>query len=306
MAQRNNEKARNRVWPFLLIFFIGTAACIVLGILCIDGTKVSFFQNRKGLWIALAIILLCIFCGVCVWLTIAGKDTFVKSFVSVYILLLFCLALIYIFQRTGFFEVVKSSENLQAYLEKAGVWMPIVYILLQFLQVVVLPIPSIVSTVAGIALFGPFKTMLFSLIGIIPASILAFFVGRKLGNKAVSWMIGEETLKKWQKKLKGKDNLLLTVMFLLPVFPDDVLCFVAGLSSMSTKYFLIMICISRILSVSATCYSFGFIPLNEWWGILIWGILIALLAAAFLLVYKNFDKLNAWLKRFKREKKKQK
>ena len=250
--------------------------------------------------------MLCGLCGVCVWLTVTGKDSFVKSFLSVYILLLFCLALIYIFQKTGFFEVVGSAESLQAYLEKAGVWMPIVYILLQFLQVVVLPIPSIVSTVAGIALFGPFKTMLFSLIGIIPASILAFFIGRKLGKKAVSWMIGEETLKKWQIKLKGKDNLLLTSMFLLPVFPDDVLCFIAGLSSMSTKYFLIMICISRILAVSATCYSFGFIPLNEWWGLLIWGILIVLLVTAFLLVYKNFDKLNAWLKGFKKAKKKQK
>lgn len=293
--KEKKEEYRKRSWPFLLVFFAFTVACIVFGILCIDKTQVAFVQNYKALCIALAITLLCALCGICVWLVIAGKDTLVKTFLSVYILLLFCLILIYIFQRTGFFEVVGSAESLQAYIERAGAWMPIVYILLQYLQVVLLPIPSVVSTVAGVALFGPFWTMIYSLLGIVPASATAFFIGRKFGNKAVAWIIGEETLNKWQKKLKGKDNLLLTMMFILPVFPDDVLCFIAGLSSMSTKYFLIMILISRILAVAGTCYSFEFIPLNTWWGLLIWGIFLAAIATAFVLVYKNMDKIQKWL-----------
>lgn len=303
-AEEKKEQFIKRSWPFLLVFFAFTAACIVFGILCIYGTKISFIQEFKGLWIALAVALLCALCGVCVWLVIAGKDTLVKTFLSVYILLLFALVLLFVLQVTGFFEVVGSPESLQAYLERAGVWMPIVYILLQYLQVVLLPIPSVVSTVAGVALFGPFWTMIYSLIGIIPASATAFFIGRKLGNKAVSWIVGEDDLKKWQKKLKGKDNLLLTMMFVLPLFPDDVLCFIAGLSSMSTKYFFVMIFISRILAVAGTCYSFEFIPLNTWWGLLIWGLFIAAILIVFALVYKNMDKIQHWLNTFKKGSKK--
>ena len=118
--------------------------------------------------------------------------------------------------------------------------MPIVYIIFQYLQVVLLPIPSVVSTLAGVALFGPWWTLLFSFIGIWLGSISAFFIGRKLGYKAVAWMVGEETLNKWQKKLKGKDALVLTLMFFLPVFPDDVFCFISGLSSMKKRYFFII------------------------------------------------------------------
>ena len=103
-------------------------------------------------------------------------------------------------QKTGFFDLVQSSEGLQQYLEKAGIWMPILYIALQFLQVIILPIPGIVSTMAGVTLFGPFKTLIYSLIGILLGSLTAFFIGRKLGNKAVEWIVGKETLKKWQKK----------------------------------------------------------------------------------------------------------
>ena len=131
--------------------------------------------------------------------------------------------------------------------------------------------------------------MLLSLLGIIPASVVAFFVGRKLGDKAVCWIVGEETLKAWQEKLKGKDNLFLTAMFLLPMFPDDVLCFVAGLSTMSTKYFLTIISISRLLIVFATCFSFQIIPINTWWGLLLWGLIILVVGVVFFLIYKHKD-----------------
>ena len=119
----------------------------------------------------------------------------------------------------------------------------------------------------------------------------------------MSWIVGEETLRKWQKKLKGKDGLILTIMFVLPLFPDDILCFVAGLSSMSNTYFLAMMTITRLIGISATCYSFNFIPWNTWWGLLIWGILIAILICAFFLVYKHMDRLHLFFKK-KREKSK--
>ena len=174
--------------------------------------------------------------------------------------------------------------------------MPITYILLQFLQVVILPIPGIVSTAAGVAIFGPLLTSIYSVTGILLGSFLAFYIGRKWGNKTVAWIIGEETLEKWQKKLKGKDNLFLTMMFLLPLFPDDILCFIAGLSTMSNRYFSIMIICTRVISIFATCYSVDLIPINTWWGITIWVVFFAVIIFAFIFIYKNMDKIQKWLK----------
>ncbi len=304
--ESKKEEYVKRGWPFLLIFFGFTIISIVFGILCIHGTEIAFIKDNKTLIMILTVILLCVICGLCVWFVLSGKDTLVKTSLSGYILIVFILALVFILQKTGFFEVVSSAESLQEYLEGAGVWMPIVYILLQYLQVVLLPIPSVVSTVAGVALFGPEWTIVYSLLGILPASATAFFVGRKLGNKAVAWMIGEDTLNKWQEKLKGKDNLLLTMMFILPMFPDDVLCFIAGLSSMSTKYFFIVITIARLIIITATSYSFNFIPLTEWWGIALWAVFIAVIVVVFVLAYRNLDKIQAWIKNFKARKNKDK
>ena len=295
---QKDEKKKDLL--FLIVFFLFSILCTVLGILCLGNFTQPIFVRYFSLWTtgyAIFMLMLCVFS---IWMTLAQKENFVKGLLSVYILLLFCEILLLILQKTGFFRVFQSAELLKEYIQQAGVWMPFFYILLQYLQVVILPIPSIVSTLAGVALFGAFKTTVYSLIGIILGSFTAFFVGRKLGFKAVSWAVGEENLKKWQQKLKGKDNLFLSLMFLLPLFPDDLLCFLAGLSSMSFGYFSFIILLSRILGVVGTCYSINFIPFNTWWGITFWVLFLVGVCLIFFFVSKNTEKVQKFLKKFKR------
>lgn len=304
--KKQNEKPKDGkkgAYLFILVFFIFTVLSAVFGCLCLRGAQ-NFFIDRHCLLLSvLQGLFFFAVGGFCVWFVLSDRKTLAKTFLSLYILILFCLILIFVFQKTGFFNVVRTPEKLQAYIERAGMWMPLFYTLLQFLQVVVLPIPSVVSTVVGVALFGPFWAMIYSLAGIILGSATAFFIGRRLGYKAVAWMIGEETLEKWQKKMKGKDNVFLTLMFLLPLFPDDILCFVAGLSSMTTKYFLTMILISRTLAIAGTCYSIDFIPFDTWWGIALWVSFLIGVVVLFVVVYKNMDKIQRWLKKIKKKKK---
>ncbi len=187
---------------------------------------------------------------------------------------------------TGIISKINSIQALRDYIQNFGSWAVVLFILFSFLQVVVLPVPGSVSIAAGVALFGPLKCAIYSFIGILSGSIVAFAIGRWIGYRAVKWIVGEDTLKKWLETLKGKDYLILSLMFLLPMFPDDVLCFVAGLSSMTWPYFLIMIIVTRAISVFSVSYSLGLIPFNTWWGILIWVIIAAAVLLSFWLVWK--------------------
>ncbi len=230
------------------------------------------------------------------------KQVVYKCCIIAYILFDFLLIGLYALLETGFMNVLRDEGSFESYIESAGSFMVVLFIVLQFLQVVILPIPSTVTVVAGAALFHPFWGSVYSLIGIVLGSLAAFLIGRYAGIRVVSWMVGKETLEKWLKKIKGKDKLLLTAMFLLPVFPDDVLCFVAGFSSMSVWYFLTVILISRVLAIFATSYSVTLIPINTWWGILIWAVLIALVIVLFVFLYKKSDAILGWFeKKFHRE-----
>lgn len=230
------------------------------------------------------------------------KEPLYKFCISAYILGVFAVILIYILLLTGFFDIIGDQDKFIEYLEQAGPWMAALFVLLQFLQVVILPIPSTLTVAAGTFLFGSALNVVYSLTGIVLGSVCAFLIGRYAGHKAVAWIVGKETLEKWLKKIEGKDKLVLSAMFLLPVFPDDVLCFVAGLSSMSFLFFIIVISVSRVLAITATSYLLEFIPLNTWWGLLTWGLFFAVLLVAFVFLYRHADELQErFFKKLRRE-----
>ena len=291
-------------WLNFSVLSVLASVTLLLEVLCLIQVDDGIIFKFKTVFYVGVVLITLIFYGLSVLFYVKGLDALYKSCISLFVLVSFVLAVLLLMMTSGFFEVVNSPEKFKEYLENAGAWMPVAYIILQFLQVIILPIPSFVSVAAGVALFGGERTLLYSYIAIVPASIVAFFIGRKLGTKAVVWMIGKDVFERWQKKLKGKDNLVLSTMFLLPLFPDDVLCFIAGLSSMSNKYYIVMILICRLVNLTSTTFSINFIPFNTWWGILLWVVLGVVFSLLFLILYKNTDKISAWAsKTFKKDKK---
>ena len=298
MKQQKEKKCgwKKKIF-FLSAFFILSLLCIIFTALVLNKIQKPFIKDNFW-WISFVLggVYIAVF-AFSAYFLYKDKENLIKTTISIYLFALFFLVLVFVLQVTGFFTVFNDVEKLREYLEKAGAWMPITYIILQALQVIILPIPGIISTAAGVAIFGAFLTAVYSIIGILVGSFVAFYIGRKWGNKAVAWIIGADTLEKWQKKLKGKDNLFLTLMLVLPLFPDDILCFVAGLSTMSNQYFAVMIICTRVISIFATCYSVDLIPLNTWWGIAIWIAFFAAVIFAFIFIYKNMDKIQKRLKK---------
>ncbi len=295
--KHENKQTKPQRAMGLICLFLFTALTLIFGVLIVLESKNGFVKANRLLIIALLVFVV----GLLVFFGIAfekkGKIFLFRLSVTVMFLCAFISTGYYVLLKSGFLTIFSDSAAYEEFLAGAGGWMAVIYVLLQFLQVIVLPIPSLVSTLAGVALFGPHLALLYSLIGILLGSYVAFFIGRKIGYRAVVWIVGEEELNKWQKKLKGKDNFILTAMFLLPLFPDDVLCFVAGLSSMSNVYFLLMLFVCRLIGIAATCYSIQIIPFNTWWGVLLWGLIYVAVIILFVLFYKNLEKINKWWKK---------
>ena len=151
-----------------------------------------------------------------------------------------------------------------------------------------MPIPSTITIVAGVVAFGVGGSILYSTIGLLIGSMFAFFLGRTFGMKIVRVTIGEGMYNKYQNIVKGKDKMMLFLMFLLPFFPDDLLCIVAGLTNMSYMSFFIMMLITRPIGVSVTSVSsklLAYIPLSGW-GLVVWGVLIVAVVIAIVLLMK--------------------
>ncbi len=278
---------------------------LIFSALYLDTFQIGFFFKYRRVILYVITALVCVF-GIIAMIFSSLDNAFIFKLTIIVLSLMSTILLsLYLLEISGILNKIDSVEELRNYVASFGFMAIFIYILLNFLQVVVLPIPGFISVATGVALFGAFRTAVYSFIGIILGSFLAFFIGRALGYKVVSWLVGEETLKKWEKSIKNKDKLVLTFMFLFPFFPDDVLCFIAGLSTMPTGYFFIMIIICRLISVFTTAYSVNgsIIPYNTWWGISIWAVIIALIIFLTVYLYKNADKIDKKIKKFFKKRK---
>ena len=215
-------------------------------------------------------------------------DTFARIFMGLVILLGIIMIGYLILKETGVLAQFDSVEKIEAILKKYRSASILIFIAIQFLQVTFIPIPAAVTTVAGSYLFGPWLTVLLSLTAIIPASLFAFMLGRWLGKPFVSWMVGKETMEKYLTKTSGKERTVFFTMFLLPFFPDDALCMIAGITPMSVKYFLTTMFITRPITVIATVFFMSgvLIPFNQWWGIMLYGLAFIGVIVALVLSYK--------------------
>ncbi len=288
----------------ILISLVGCLG-VVFSVLYVHTFNCGFCYEYSSIIISLSVGFISLLTALAIAFSNTAKKFVYKLFLLVVVLISITVFALYILKTSGFLTKIDSVEKFRSYIASFGNNAIVLFTLIQFLQVVVLPIPAFITVGAGVLLFGPLKGAIFSCVGIILGSIVAFYIGRIFGFKVVKWLVGEDGLNKGLKMLKGKDKIILTFMFLFPFFPDDILCFVAGITTMSSSFFLTMIVITRIISVFASSYSMNnsIIPYDTWWGLMLWIIFIAFTIFSMIFICKKGDKIEKYFLKKKRKKK---
>lgn len=177
------------------------------------------------------------------------------------ILITLCLLIIIMFVKAYIDGKFNSVETLQEYIKQFGIFGPIVLIIIQALQVVIPILPGFLGCIVGSISFGWFVGFLCNYIGISLGSIIAFLLARKYGVKIVKSLFPEKKYEKystWAGSSKSYVALLFWAM-VLPLFPDDFLCYFSGLTSMKTKKFIIIIILGKPWCLLAYSLMFGYI-----------------------------------------------
>ncbi len=216
------------------------------------------------------------------------KLTLIANLVGLLVLVIAAVVI-----KSGILDRISSAEDLVEIINGFGVAGKAIFVLIEFLQVTFVPIPSTIITAAGAMLYPAWEAILLCCLGLWIGSLFAFFLGRTFGVKLVKWVIGEEMLLKYNRLLKGKDRAMLIYMFILPAFPDDMLCLMAGLTTMSYPGFILIQLISRPLNVAGTVLLVGnitSIPFSGW-GIAVWIAIGIVFVALFIVTWKYADKL---------------
>ena len=185
--------------------------------------------------------------------------------------------------RNGWFERIDSVEELRALIDRAGAFAGIVFFLLQMLTVIIAPIPSNVTMMAGALALGFWQAMLLGIAAIWAGSMLMFLLARRLGHRAVQRWMDHGIMEKYLPVIEEKQDMFLFLTLLFPFFPDDMLCILAGLTSMPAGRFALIMLLARPWGlVFAALLGSGTLSLPPWG----WAVLVAVLAAVFVLALK--------------------
>ena len=155
--------------------------------------------------------------------------------------------ILYLLFPLGMVQYLTDKQRLLAVIKEHRANAAFIFIGLQVLQVVAAPVPGEVTGFVGGLFFGPFWGVLLSTIGLTLGSWLAFVLARFAGRPLVETLVNPETIKRYDYVMKHKGMFLAFLMFLIPGFPKDLLCYLLGLGHMRQRDFLVVSTIGRLL-----------------------------------------------------------
>lgn len=157
----------------------------------------------------------------------------------------------------------RDMERLQIFIRSCGVWAPLVFILMQIMQILLAFIPGGLLLSGGVAAFGPWLGLLYNMVGTLLGSSLNFAIARRWGRPLARRLMPERTWNRyvgWLDENQRKFQRLFAAAILLPFFPDDALCLVAGLTRMRWSGFLLILLLKL---PSVACYSLAYLGIFQ-------------------------------------------
>ncbi len=194
-----------------------------------------------------------------------------------------------------FFSILGNPDRAREMIESYGAWSPVIFILAQVAQVFFAPIPGQITGVAGGYLFGTFWGTVYTMIGSAIGFTGVFLLSRKLGRPFVEHFVSPSVLTRFDYLAEKNGILALFVIFLLPTFPDDMICFIAGLSRLKIRTLILISLIGRLPGVIALSMLGSGVAESD--IRLIAGVLIFILLLT-VITYVERARLERFIKRF--------
>lgn len=181
-----------------------------------------------------------------------------KKSIKIWVIVGF-VVLILFFVKQIFDNKINSVESLQNYMKRFGMAAPLMLTAFQALQVVVPVLPGYLGCVAGAVAFGTMTGFWCNYIGISLGSIIAYFLAKKYGVDIVTAMFPRKQYEKWSARIEKSRSYewFLFIATLLPLFPDDFLCYFSGLMNMKSKRFIWIIILGKPWCILAYSIASG-------------------------------------------------
>ena len=182
------------------------------------------------------------------------------------VLVLLSIIAIYREPIANLLSIISDQQSVSVYLQGYGVLGPVVLFVLLVAQVFVAVLPGHALMVTAGYVYG-MVGMCVVIASTILGSQVAFLIARRYGRDLIYKLASPQIIERWNKAARHQDILFFFFSFVLPIFPSDLMCYVAGLSNISAKRFFVANVLGRTCcAVFITLIGiYGMKPPMEFW-----------------------------------------
>ena len=130
---------------------------------------------------------------------------------------------------------------------------------LQILQIVVAVIPGQPMEIVSGMLYGTWGGIALCLVGIFIGTALVFFLVRRIGTDIMLLFFSNKKIDEIKNmklfKNPAKFEILMFIMFVIPLLPKDIFIYLGGISPVRPKRFLAIATFARIPGLFLTVYA---------------------------------------------------
>jgi uncharacterized membrane protein YdjX (TVP38/TMEM64 family) len=187
-----------------------------------------------------------------------------------------------------------DKKFLKTILKQWGILAPVLFMLLQALQVIISPIPGDATGFLGGYLFGEWLGLLYSTIGLTVGSVAAFWMGRWLGARYVRTLVSAETWRRLGFIVEAEGAILCFVIYLIPGLPKDIICYLFGLSPMPLWLFALLSGLGRVPGTWVLSTQGAHVETGHYLEL---AVITAVFVAVALPLYYYRNRIVSWLQR---------
>ncbi len=160
----------------------------------------------------------------------------------------------YLFMTHDLGRFFTNRQELERVIEQAGPMGPIVFMMMQVLQIIIAPIPGQAIALLGGYIFGGLLGTVYSMIGTVIGFTIVLLVSRRFGRPLIERFFDKQQIKKFDYLTNTAGPAVFFFIFLVPAFPDDMICYLAGLTKIRMSTLLVISFLGRFPSTLLTSY----------------------------------------------------
>ena len=182
------------------------------------------------------------------------------------IIILITLAVVWGMHR----GILSSQDAFVGFIESTGSFAPIAFLVIETIAVVILILPCAVGYPVATVAFGPFWGFILNAIATIAGSIIIFGIVRQWGRPLAEAVVKRKSFEKYNRFVNSTSlfEKILAGVLIVPFLPDNVLCYIAGLTKMKFRRFVAIVILFKPWKILFYTYGSDFFidKFGHLWG----------------------------------------